>query len=188
MNQMTERLVVGGGALVVGLLIGWTVHGLTGYDTAQESATTYDNWRVVCPAPKNAALHCHMEQDSIETKTGQQISSVSIGTDKDKPVVLITVPLGVALPAGVDVSFGGDKATKVPYRTCTAAGCIAEINLDAKLQANFDGAKDGKAVFVFPTADAKPVTVPISLKGFNVAQRAYRNAEAKRGSWFWRMW
>jgi invasion protein IalB len=183
---MTNRYVVGGAALVVGLALGWAVHGLAGYDKNAETVTSFDDWRVLCPAAAAAEQHCQIEQDTVDTKTRSPVARLAIASDKDKLVLLATLPLGVALEQGTNYSFGTDTPTPMAYRVCTAAGCIAEAPLDAKIQAGFDGGKDGKLVFVF-AANNKPVQVPISLKGFATAQRAYRSAEAKRGAWFWRM-
>lgn len=184
---MTNRFVLGGIALVIGLVLGWAGHGLLGYGKTTETITSYDDWRVSCPASTVAAQHCTIEQDTVDTKTRQPVARIAILTDKDKLSLVATVPLGVSLPAGAGFAFGSDAVKTMPYRVCAATGCIAEVALDDKLQAGFDAGKDGHMTFTFPQANAKPVQVPVSLKGFATAERAYRNAEAKRSSWFWRM-
>jgi len=184
---MTNRFVLAGIALVVGLVLGWAVHGLLGYSQTTDTATTYEDWRVLCPAASANGQHCTIEQDTVNSKTGQSVARVAILTDKNKLSLITTVPLGVALQPGVSFAFGSDAPKTLPYRLCTAQGCVAEIAMDDKLQAGFDAGKDGHLVFTLPQANAKPVTVPVSLKGFATAERAYRNAEAKRSSWFWRM-
>jgi len=45
-----ERLIIGGAALLVGLLLGWMVRGVATYNVHQASIATYDDWRVACPA------------------------------------------------------------------------------------------------------------------------------------------
>lgn len=184
---MTERFVVGGGALLVGLALGWAVHGVAGYSKTTETVTTFDDWRVICPSAATTGQHCQIEQDSVDTKTRSPVARLAIAMDKEKPVLLATVPLGAALEPGAVFNFGSDPTRVIPYRVCTSAGCIAETPMDAKLQAGFDDGKDGKLVFVFAANAGKPIEVPVSLKGFAAAQSAYRSAEAKRGSWFWRM-
>ena len=188
MSQMTERFVVGGAALVVGLVLGWAVHGLAGYNKAMETVTTFEDWRVLCPAATLPDQHCQIEQDTVDTKTRSPVARLAIAVDKGKPVMIATVPLGVALEPGTGFSFGSDAVKVIPYRVCTNAGCLAEAPLDDKLQAGFDGGKDGKLLFTLAANSNKPVQVPVSLKGYAAAQRAYRSAEARRSSWFWRMW
>ena len=101
-------------------------------------------------------------------------------------MIAVTLPLGVALEPGVGINFGTDPVKPVAYRTCNMSGCIAVIPLDDKLQASLDAGKDGKLIFA--GLDNKPIAIPLSLKGFGDAQRAYRSNEAKRSSWIWRMW
>jgi len=177
---------VGGGALALGLVIGWAVHGLAGYGATTETVTSFDDWRTACPAATLKDANCEIVRDIVDDKSHNPIARVAIIRDKGKPAIGITLPLGVVLEPGMGISFGTDPAKTAPYRTCTQAGCIAEVMIDDKLQAGLDAGKDGKLIFAGP--DAKPAAVPLGLKGFAAAQRAYRSNEAKRGSWFWRMW
>ena len=183
---MTNRFVVGAIALVLGLVLGWAVHGVLGYDKSMETVTSYEDWRVLCPSASVAAAHCQLEQDTVDTKTRAPIARLVLATDKDKFSLIATVPLSVMLPQGLSFVIGGETRT-IPYRVCAAAGCMAEIAMDSKIQSGFDAGKNGHMDFTFAQANAKPVTIPVSLKGFATAQRAYRNAEARRISWFWRM-
>ena len=186
MNQMTERFVVGGAALVLGLVIGWAGHGVAGYGTTTQTVTTFDDWRMACPAATEKDATCEMVRDIVDDKTKNPVARVAIIRDKGKPAMGITLPLGVVLEPGMGVSFGSDQPQTAPYRTCTMAGCIAEIMVDSKMQAALDAGKDGKLIFAGP--DGKPAQVALGLKGYAAAQRAYRSSEAKRGSVFWRMW
>jgi invasion protein IalB len=183
---MTERLVVGGVALVVGLGLGWVGHGLTRYNPATETVTAFQDWRSACPPAAAQQQSCELVQDILDGKSRSEIARVVIAKDSGKQVVGITLPLGVALLPGMGISFGTDAVKVVQYRTCNGQGCIAELPLDDKLQASFDAGKDGKLIFA--GMDNKPVSVLLSLKGFADAQRDTRNNEARRGSWFWRMW
>jgi len=183
---MIERLVVGGAALVVGAVVGWTVHGVTRYGTTTETITTFQDWRTACPAASAKDASCEIVQDILDGKTRNEVARIAYVRDKGKPALGITLPLGVLLEPGMGISFGTEAPKTTPYRTCTAAGCVAEFMIDDKLQASLDAGKEGKLVFAGP--DGKPLGIPLSLKGFADAQRAYRSNEAKRSSWFWRMW
>jgi invasion protein IalB len=188
MNNMNERLVVGGVALLVGLLLGWAVHGLTSYSPATETVTSFDGWRTACPAATAATKDqsCAIVQDIMDSKTKTEIARILIARDNGKQVLGITLPLGVSLEPGVGLSFGTSPVQLIGYRTCNQGGCTAEAPFDDKMQAAFNGGKDGRILFA--GLDNKPIPVPLTLKGFDAAQKAYRRNEAKRGSWFWRMW
>ena len=99
------------------------------------------------------------------------------------------MPLGVALEPGVGLSLGNEEPMRTAkYRTCTQQGCIADLPIDDKLQAVARmPARMGRLLFAGAN-DNKPIAIPLSLKGYGAAKRAYNNGEAKRGSWFWRMW
>ena len=186
MNNMNERLVVGGAALLVGALLGWVGHGLTGYNLNTDTITTSQDWRVACPAATAKDQNCEIVQDLLDGKSRNQIARFALMTDAGKRVMMITLPLGVSLDPGIGLVFGTDPEKAIAYRTCNSQGCIAEAPLDDKLQASLNAGKDGK---VFITGlDNKRVSIPMSLKGMAGAQSLYRNSEAKRSSWFWRMW
>jgi invasion protein IalB len=186
MNTMTDRLVVGGGALVVGLVLGWAVHGLAGYNPATETVTNSQDWRTACPPATAKDQNCELVQDILDSKSHSEIASIAVASDAGKHVLAITLPMGVALEPGVGISFGSDPVQVIQYRTCNMRGCLAELPVDDKLQASLNAGKNGRVLFA--GLDNKPVEIPLSLKGFAEAQKLYRSNEAKRGSWFWRMW
>lgn len=188
MTNMTRNLVIGAIALIVGLAVGWAVRGVVGYNTATQRVTAYGSWRVACPAASQPKLNCEMVQDILDSKSHQEIVRIAISKlPNGKPAVDMVLPLGVALQQGVALQWGTDPAITAKFRTCTEQGCIVDMPMDAKLQASFDGGKDGKVVFESANEN-KPIAIPISLTGFGDAEHAYRRDEAKRSSWFWRMW
>ena len=188
MTNMTQKLVIGAASLVVGLLIGWAVRGLLSYNTATQAVTAYGSWRVACPSAKQTNLNCEVIQDVLDSQSHSEIVRIAVGKLPDgKAAIDMTLPLGVALQPGIGLVLGTDPVRTGKYRTCTEQGCVVDMPIDAKIQAALDTGKDGKLIFE-GAADNKPIAIPISLTGFRDAQRAYRNDEAKRGSWFWRMW
>jgi invasion protein IalB len=185
MNILTERLVLGAAGLVIGLGLGWAVRGLVTYNPASESVTTYQDWRVACPPASSKEQACEMQEDVLDSKSGSPVVRVAITSDKGKPELGLTLPLGVALPPGVGLALGTDKPVVFGFRTCTGVGCIAVLPLDDKTLASFNSAKDGKVLVA--GLDGKVVAIPISFKGLPEATRAYRGAEVRRASWFWRV-
>ena len=186
-DNLTGRLAVGGLGLVAGLLIGWTVHGLTGYSTDAQTAIAFKNWRVNCPPAKEDKAHCEMVQDIIDSQSRQLVARMGVSTAKDnKPALFLGAPLGVALEPGLGVAFGTDTPTVVPYEVCNVSVCLAQQTIDDKVQKNLDAGKDGKIIIA--RQDGKSFEIKIMMEGFGEAQSAYRKLEAKRTSPFWRMW
>jgi invasion protein IalB len=201
MTNLTQKLALGAATLAVGLVLGWAVRGAAMYNTATQSMTSYDSWRVACPAANQKEVSCEMIQDVLDSQSHSEISRIAVVHPPGGKLTLnLTMPLGVALEPGVGLTFDTDADTKdakdpkakqamitAKYRTCTQQGCIVDIPIDDKLQAQLDGDKDGRLVFVGAN-DTKPIAIPLSLKGYAAAKRAYYSNEAKRSSWFWRMW
>jgi invasion protein IalB len=187
MTNMAQKLVIGAIALVVGLLVGWAVRGVAGYNTATQSVTSYGSWRVACPAAHQANLKCEVVQDVLDSQTQQEIVRIAIGKMPDgKSAIDLVMPLGVALEPGVGLVLGTAPMRNAKYRTCTQQGCIVDIPIDQKLQDSLNAGKDGRLLFA-GVNDTKPIAIPVSLTGFLDAQRAYHREEAKRASWLWRM-
>jgi invasion protein IalB len=188
MTNLTQKLVIGGVTLVLGLVVGWAVRGVAGYNTATQSMTSYDSWRVACPAASQKDVSCEMVQDILDSQSHSEVARIAIGRPPNgKPTIDVTMPLGVALEPGIGLVFGTDPMRTEKYRTCTQQGCIVDITIDDKMQASLNAGKDGRLLFA-GLSDSKPIAIPISLKGYAAAKHAYESGEAKRGSWFWRMW
>ncbi len=96
------------------------------------------------------------------------------------------MPLGVALEAGMGLTLGKDPVKVIPYRTCNSIGCIATAPYDEKMAAALKGASE--ATLAFATLEGKPIGLPLSMKGYSNGLRAMHSADAKRKSWFWRLW
>ena len=188
MTNLTQKLVIGAATLVAGLVLGWAGRGVMSYSTSTQFMTSFDAWRVACPAADQKGVNCEMIQDVVDNESHQELVRIAIGKLPDgKPIMDLTMPLGVSLEKDVGLVLGTEPARTVKYRTCLAQGCIADFPLDDKLQASLNAGKDGN-ILITGLASDKPIAIPLSLKGYSAAKRVYENGEAKRSSWFWRMW
>jgi invasion protein IalB len=186
MSKMTERLVVGGVALVIGLLLGWMIRGPVTYNMATQTITAYQDWRTACPAANQKNAPCEMIEDILDPKSKGTVARIAITRDGKKQMIGFTLPFGVALEAGIGLRIGKDPVKVYQYRTCNQIGCIVATEFDDKLAAQLKATPEVQLMFA--GLDGKPVAVPVSLKGYNEAHRAYASAESKRASWFWRLW
>ena len=184
-----ERVIVGVVALLVGLLLGWMVRGVSTYNVHAAQVATYDDWRVACPSADMKDAACELSTDLVDKSqpNGSVLARATITTDKDgKQIMGFTLPFGVALEAGMGMRIGKDPVKVYQYRTCNSVGCIATTPFDTSLSNSLKGSDD--AAVLFAGLDGKPVSVPFSFKGYQTSLSAWRNAEAKRHSWFWRLW
>ena len=185
----TERLIVGGVALLIGLLLGWMVRGVATYNIHSATITSYDDWRIACPAAETKDNSCELSTDVVDRSqaTANAVARATITTDKDGKTILgFTLPYGVALEAGMGLRIGKDPVKVYPYRTCNTVGCIAETPFTDALANSLKNADD--AAVMFAGLDGKPVSVPMSFKGYNKSYSAWKAAESRRHSWFWRLW
>jgi invasion protein IalB len=184
-----ERLIVGGVALLVGLLLGWMGRGVATYNIHQASIASYEDWRVACPAAETKDAACELSTDVVDRSQGapNPVARTTITTDKDgKQVMGFVLPYGVALEAGMGLRIGKDPVKVYQYRTCNTIGCIATTPYDATLASLLQKADDASVMFA--GLDGKPVSVPMSFKGYQNSLAAWKSADARRHSWFWRLW
>src|SRR3954464_3963490 len=145
-----ERLIVGGVALLVGLLLGWMGRGLATYNVHAAQIATYDDWRGGCPAADSKDASCELSSHLVDRNqpNASALARMSIATDKDgKQIVGFTLPHGVALEAGMGLRIGKDPVKVYQYRTCTAVGCIATTPFDDNLKTLLKNADDASVMF-----------------------------------------
>jgi len=186
---MKTQLIVGGGALLVGLLAGWMIRGVTTYNTHTASVATYDDWRVACPMAETKDVHCELSTDVMDRSqvTPSAVARAGIAINKEgKQTLNFMLPYGVALEAGMGLRIGKEPVKVYQYRTCNSVGCLAETPFDDALAATLNGADD--AYVMFASLEGKPMSVPMSFKGYKASLAAWKSADQKRNSWFWRLW
>ena len=164
---MTHRFL-----MLAGLLAGLS---LAGTASAQQPAApaaarpglttaTYEDWVVRCVAGDNGRI-CEVVQN-IQAQGQGLIASVAVGrADAKAPLRLVVqLPAGVWLPAGVKVQVS-EKAKPLPlvFTRCPQ-GCFAEAELDAASVQALKAAA-GAGSFSFEDGARRPVTLPLSFKG-----------------------
>lgn len=175
------------GLFVVGAIVGWIGRAqLTGpADVATMSV--FQDWRLLCPASKEKDVSCEMSQDIVDTKAHQQVARLVLLRDKNKATVLaVTVPLNVLLEPGLGLKLGGDQVRVFQYKTCTEEGCLSVIPVDKQMEKTMMTVSD--AGIAVAGRDGKAVELPFSMKGFAEARKAFLNNDAKRASWWRRVW
>ena len=125
-------------------------------------------WVVNCTSVQGG-LDCRAGQSLFIKETGQRLLSVALRVplDTKKPVLLLQVPLGIYLPAGVSLQFGKDTARKIVLQSCDQNGCLAEYAItDAEIGAMLKGAD---LTISIQNLKKEPVTVQVPVLGFPAA-------------------
>lgn len=142
---------------------------------AAETGQVFKDWRVACEKPEGAdADVCHIFQNLTMKENGQQILNVMVGylPSKPEPVMILTLPLGIALPPGVQVQVDEGKTGRAPIETCTPQGCRVGIPLVDEFLTSL---KMGNTLNVtFANLQRKGLSVPVSLSGFSAGMSALK--------------
>ncbi|MFO1122063.1 MAG: invasion associated locus B family protein [Hyphomicrobiales bacterium] len=129
------------------------------------------NWASSCSAPsRTAPLSCTLEQRVVLRETGQQLARIAVqtsGPEPRTPGLLVHLPLGLSIAAGVSLSVDGASPRKLPVQTCDANGCYAGSTLDPDLLTALQRGRD--LTLTFEDLQRKPISVGFRLDGFSAA-------------------
>ncbi|MEX1180226.1 MAG: invasion associated locus B family protein [Cucumibacter sp.] len=124
------------------------------------------SWSVGCAATeRSAALNCAVEQ-RVFVANGQMVGSISVRVPGDAtgPVMMVTTPLGLFLPAGVTIAVDEDAVQTLEVQTCDARGCYVEWPVSGSL---LDSMINGNKLNIgFQDLAKQPITLSLSLIGF----------------------
>jgi invasion protein IalB len=127
-------------------------------------------WGTRCATDsRGGTLDCAVEQRMFLTQTGQLVATVTVRVPADtrSPVIMVQVPLGLFLPAGIKLSIDGGAEEAMPLQTCEASGCYAGGQISENLLSSL---KRGATLSIkFENLQRQPVTVPVQLTGFTAA-------------------
>lgn len=110
---------------------------------------------------------CLTHHERLDGNTGMVIVSAALREVQGNPKkhLMVMVPLGVALPAGLQIKIDEDKdPVKLVYTICHPGGCTAEVEATDEMVAKL---KKGKQMMVAAmNVAAKPIFLPVPLNGF----------------------
>jgi len=121
---------------------------------------------------RNGPFRCSMEETLVLASTGQLVAAIVVKVqpgDHDLMMV-IRVPGGLYIPAGLKLQVDGGKAQMLSLETCDQQSCYAEMQVSADLIAAL---KTGKKLSITcQNATRKLFVLPMSLGSFaDVLQR-----------------
>lgn len=177
-NETKGRLLGRGlmATLSATLLMGTAASGVHAQEKQKEKAPAAaaadpnsSPWIKICnpdePAEKN---QCLVTQELRDGNSKQLVAAASIRTTAgEKMMLILSVPIGVLLPAGLRVQIDDAKPVAVAYTICFPTSCVARMEIDdafiGKLKAG------SKMVVSVLDAEQKAVGFPLTLSGFTKA-------------------
>lgn len=138
---------------------------------AEDKATiSYEHWNLECrPSPGDKRPPCHLYQNVVlaPEQGGGRVMRVTVGqlVGAESPVALFVLPLGIALPPGVELAVPGGSSIRFPLERCEPAGCGGGLKLDAEILQSLRNAEF--AWVRFRDGQREPVELRLSLQGFS---------------------
>lgn len=146
---------------------------LSGVLPAAPAEQTFGAWTLRCEGlPDASGRECIMFQNLVLRTGGQTVLQFAVGlapTD-GTPTVVLSLPLGIALPPGVTIRIDEGKEAKFPVERCEPDGCRAGMKLRPATVSQLGAGQ--KLTITFFDGERQPIAMPLSLDGFNAAYHA----------------
>ena len=132
---------------------------------AKSGEPTPPAWRVQCEGA-GQALDCRLSQTLVVQQTGQRLLAVVVRrpSKAELPALMINLPHGLFLPAGVTLQLDTAKPETLPVQTCDAQGCYAGTTVTTDMLAALQ--KSQQLSVVVQDLKKQPITVTITMAGF----------------------
>lgn len=140
---------------------------------AQDEKAPQSAWVKLCEKapdikdPNQSLDVCLTHHEHIDGRTGQVVVSAAIRqvTGQDKKALMVMVPLGMALPPGIQMKVDDNKAIPLKYTLCHIAGCTAETEATEEIVQQMT--KGNKIVVAAINLAGQAVAFPdVPLAGF----------------------
>ena len=145
---------------------------------AEDTQQILGSWTLRCSATAgDAKPDCMMFQNLVLKTGGQPVLQFGIGVapDDSLPTVLVSLPLGIALPPGITIQIDGSTPATFPVERCEPDGCRAGMKLRENTVKQLS---QGRQLHVtFYDGARKPLKVSLSLDGFAAAYQALTAAQ-----------
>lgn len=176
----TRQTWFGAGAVMLTSILMLAVSGVAmaqeKTDGAKEKPTKkpQSSWVKICDehtvkASKEKKQICLVHHERRDGYTGALLVSAAVRRieGQDKEHLLIMVPLGRFLPAGLRVQIDKDKPLDLKYTICLPNGCYAEMVATKELVTKFKKGNDMAVLTI--NAGGKAIGFPVPLNGFTKA-------------------
>lgn len=133
----------------------------------QVAGASASGWTTSCSSlSRQGSQDCTISQSVQLARTGQVVARVSVRVPGDTraAALLIELPLGLYLPAGVRVQIDEGKPADLPFQTCQAQGCMVLAPIEAEMLAAL---KAGQQMsLAAQLAGREPLSLSLPLEGF----------------------
>lgn len=131
------------------------------------------DWTVVCGAPSEGAPEqCEMRQHITDANGNTRILAV-VGQlpNRAEPGMLVLMPLGIYLPAGVSLQIDNGREMGLEVQRCVQSSCQAELLLEGDIMQSLKAGTKATVTYAGQNAQGQVgrVQADLSLLGFTAA-------------------
>jgi invasion protein IalB len=134
----------------------------------------FKDWFLRCGNTPQGDERCVLFQDLVDQNSQQPLMQIAVGLWGPEKLrgVIITVPLGVTLPPGLEIAIDEQAITRAPFFQCAQNGCQSRLPLNEELLAKMKAGQGGTVAFA--DGNGRVVPIPFSLQGFTAGYAAIR--------------
>jgi len=128
---------------------------------------TFKDWTTRCEqTPGTSVERCFIFQNLVLKESGRRLVHMAVGylAANGQAAAIITMPLGISLPAGASISVDGGPPRKIIIERCDASGCVGTLALSDRLIADLKRGREAR--ISFHDGSGRRIAVPLSLLGF----------------------
>jgi len=156
-------------------VLAWVVVSIPANAQDKIGGKQFKDWTVACEKqPDGAKERCFLFQNIVTKNERQRILHVAVGylAADGRAAAILTLPLGISLPPGVDFRIDSGETKHLILERCDKNGCRAGLVLENVLVAAM---KRGEKIQVqFQDAARRAIEVPVSLAGFTAGLAALK--------------
>lgn len=149
----------------------------SGFVFAADRVETFGDWQLVCQSSASEKAEeeatdtksvkgrqdCRLQQAQAVTKDKKVVFLFNVVLKNKKPVAVISVPLGVYLPAGMTLKVDKGRKQVAAFETCNLSGCHGGFFLSRDLLRRL---KRGNVLSIgLKDTNRKDIPISVSLKG-----------------------
>lgn len=167
--------------ILVACAAAWTLAtaGARAQDTDESAAAPVAErevpWDTMCSqASRQAEPDCEMSQMVIVPQSRQVLLRVEVEVpgDGSGPRMVLQLPHGIYLPAGLVLAIDGEEWQRTELQTCDGQGCYAGFGMDDDALRRLQ--RGEKLTVVFQSLAREEMSVPVDLDGFTGAYTRIR--------------
>jgi invasion protein IalB len=129
-----------------------------------QDVQVFKDWFLRCGNTAQGVERCVLFQDLVNQNNQQPLMQIAVGLWGPEALrgIIITLPLGITLPPGIEITIDEQPVGRAPFFQCTQNGCQSRAPLTDDLLTSF------------VDAGGRVVPIPFSLQGYTAGFAAIR--------------